>query len=113
METAKKRYLLAWGAVGVVLTTFLLLIAWFELLGDRVARIAAALLTPLIFVVLGLGLMVTDGGGDSSTLFWRIVIFTIAILLCAALFVGFGLVSWPIVRRLHNRSDKASTAKPI
>jgi hypothetical protein len=107
MEPAKKRYLLAWGGVGLVLPAFLLLIARFALFGDRAARIAAALLAPLIFVVLGLGPMVTDGGGDSNTLFRGKIIFTSAILLCAGLFAGFGLVSWPIVRRLHNWNDKA------
>jgi hypothetical protein len=100
MKNTKKNYLVAWGMVGVAFPILMLLLAKFAPLGEQAPRFVGLLLSPMIFVVYGLSLMVTDGGGDSGTLFWGTVIFTIAILLNAALYVGVGLASWPVAQRL-------------
>jgi hypothetical protein len=47
-------------------------------------------------------------GGDSDTLIWGTVIFAIAILLNAGMYVGLGFVFWPIAKRPLNQPHKTS-----
>jgi hypothetical protein len=88
MKITKKNYLLSWGLVGLAFPIVMLLLARYAPFGDHAPRLVAALLSAMIFVVYGLSLMVTDGGGDSGTLILGTVIFAIAMLLNAGCMWG-------------------------
>jgi hypothetical protein len=108
MQKMKKRYLAGWGLIGLFFPVVMLLIGSYAPIGAQAPRVVVSLLSPMVLVVLWLSLVVTDAGGDSGALLPGLIISTIAILLNVGLYVGVGVVSWPLVERLFRRFRKTS-----
>jgi hypothetical protein len=104
MESAKKKYIFAWGFVGVFFPTAMLLISRYAPnLPAKVPHFVVAAISPLIMVMFALALVVTDAGGDSGGLLPSTIIVAIVLLLNGALYAGVGWLSWPIFKRLRGR----------
>jgi hypothetical protein len=95
MDSAKKKYLFAGGALGFAFPVIIVLIGRYgQGLGADIPSFVFAPLVPLIFLAYVLGQV-----GVPATIIWAIVLF-----LNVALYVGLGWLSWWIVKRLRGQS---------
>lgn len=104
MDTGKKKYVSAWGLLGLLFPVTLVLIGRFgHGLGADIPSFVTAPMVPLIFVAYALALAVTDAGGNSAALLPTLTISALVLLLNAAFYAGLGWLSWPIAKKLRGR----------
>ena len=101
MHTAKTKCIFSWGIVGFICPVIVVLVLQYGgRLGSKIFDFIHAPIVPLVLVAEGLGLAVTDGGGDSGALLPTTIILIIVLLLNAAFYAGVGWLSWSAIADL-------------